>query len=40
MATSMDPERWQQVARIYHVAADREPGERAAFLAEACGGDG
>jgi hypothetical protein len=35
----MDPERWQQVERLYHAALEREPGEQARFLAEACFGD-
>ncbi len=35
----MTPERWQQVDRLYHSALEREPGERSAFLAEACGDD-
>ena len=35
----MSPERWRQVDRLYHSALEREPGERAAFLAEACRGD-
>jgi len=32
-------ERWAEVERIYHAALEREAGERAAFLGEACGGD-
>ena len=35
----MTPERWQQVARLYEAALARPAHERAAFLAEACGGD-
>jgi serine/threonine protein kinase/Tol biopolymer transport system component len=35
----MTPERWQQVSRIYHDALDRNSGERAAFLREACRDD-
>jgi serine/threonine protein kinase len=35
----MNAERWQQVDRLYHSALEREPDERAAFLAEACSGD-
>ena len=35
----MKPERWQQVEEIYHVALERESGQRAAFLKEACEGD-
>src|SRR6266852_3729265 len=36
---AMSPERWRQVDRLYHSALEREPGERAAFLAQACQGD-
>src|SRR5262245_60455877 len=35
----MDPERWQRVTEIFHAALARETGQRAAFVAEACGGD-
>ena len=35
----MKPERWQKIEGIYHVALEREEGQRAAFLNEACGGD-
>ena len=35
----MDPERWQQVDQLFHSALEREVGERAAFLAQACTGD-
>jgi len=35
----MEPERWQKVEAIYHAALEREEGERAAFLEEACAGD-
>jgi serine/threonine protein kinase/Tol biopolymer transport system component len=35
----MDPERWRKIEKIYHAALEREPGERAAFLLEACAGD-
>jgi non-specific serine/threonine protein kinase/serine/threonine-protein kinase len=35
----MKPERWRQVEALYHAALEREPGERVAFLAEACAGD-
>ncbi len=35
----MTPERWKQVDRLMQDALDRGPAERAAFLAEACGGD-
>src|SRR5437016_6054017 len=32
----MNAERWQQVEPLYHAALERAPGERAAFLREAC----
>ncbi len=35
----MTPERWQQIEQLYHAALEREPAERAAFLAQACAGD-
>ena len=35
----MTPERWQKVEEIYNAALKREPGQRAGFLEEACGGD-
>ena len=35
----MTPERWQQVERLYHVAQEQPPAERAAFLDAACAGD-
>src|SRR5712692_5093876 len=35
----MKPERLQQIEQVYHAALEREPGARAAFLDEACGGD-
>src|SRR5438309_7162704 len=34
----MKPERWQLLDQLFHSALEREPGERAAFLDEACGG--
>ena len=34
----MNPERWQELDQLFHSALKREPGERAAFLDEACGG--
>ena len=37
MTTS--PDRWATVERLYHAALARPVDERAAFLAEACGGD-
>ena len=35
----MTPERWAAIEALYHAACDRAPGDRAAFLAEACGSD-
>ncbi len=35
----MDPQHWQRIEQIYHAAYERKPGERAAFLDRACGGD-
>ena len=35
----MKAERWQQVDQVLQAALDLEPGQRAAFLAEACAGD-
>src|SRR5262245_52682937 len=35
----MTPERWQYIERLYFAALERDTGERAAFLAEACARD-
>ncbi len=36
----MDPRtRWQAIDSLFHAALEREPGDRAAFLAAACAGD-
>jgi hypothetical protein len=35
----MSPERWQQISRLFGETLEREPQQRAAFLAEACAGD-
>src|SRR5947209_2879601 len=35
----MTSERWQQIEQLFHSALEREPAQRAAFLAEACAGD-
>jgi eukaryotic-like serine/threonine-protein kinase len=35
----MTPERYEQIGMLYQAALEREPAERAAFLAEACGAD-
>ncbi len=36
----MKSEHWRQVEQLYHAALDLRPGERTAFLTEACEGDG
>lgn len=35
----MNPERWQQVEKLYHAALERDEAERTPFLQEACSGD-
>src|SRR5215213_11943605 len=35
----MTPERWQRIKELFLAALGREPGERAAFIDEACAGD-
>lgn len=35
----MKPDRLQRIEVLYHSALEREPGERGAFLADACQGD-
>ncbi|MGH9942954.1 MAG: protein kinase domain-containing protein [Pyrinomonadaceae bacterium] len=35
----MNPERWQQLERLYQAALERAAGERSAFLEQACAGD-
>src|SRR5438067_4637970 len=35
----MNAERWQQIKTLLQSALEREPNQRAAFLAEACAGD-
>ena len=35
----MRPERWRQIEQLYHAALETKPGERTAFLTEACNGD-
>ena len=37
--TSMTAERWEQIEKVYHVALDCAPDQRAAFIAQACNGD-
>lgn len=36
----MNPERWQQIEELFHEASELAPNARAAFLDEACAGDG
>jgi len=36
---AVEPERWQRIEQLYHSALGRALGERAAYLAEECGGD-
>src|ERR1017187_4378379 len=33
------PEKWDQVKELFALALDRDPGERSAFLRNACAGD-
>src|SRR5262245_44622154 len=35
----MNPDRWRQISAIYQAAAVRTAGDRAAYLAQACGAD-
>jgi len=35
----MEKQRWQRIESIYHAALEREPDERAVFLAETCASD-
>ena len=35
----MTPERWQQINDLYHSSLEREPFERAAYVAQVCAGD-
>ena len=35
----MTPDRWQQLKQIFQSALERNPAERSAFLAQACGDD-
>jgi eukaryotic-like serine/threonine-protein kinase len=35
----MKADNWQQINDLFHAALDQEPGERAAFIADACAGD-
>jgi eukaryotic-like serine/threonine-protein kinase len=35
----MEPDRWEQIERLYHAALERDPDARDEFLDEACAGD-
>src|SRR5688572_13247492 len=35
----MNPDRWRRVKEVFHLALDRAPRERAAFLDDACAGE-
>ncbi len=35
----MEPERWRQVEQLYHAVLALDPGERSAYLQEACGAE-
>ena len=35
----MDAERWQRINTLFHAALERDPGDREAFIDEACAGD-
>ncbi len=35
----MDPERWKQIDSLLQAVLERRPGERDAFLSQACAGD-
>src|SRR5213593_3882848 len=35
----MNPEHWQKLDELFHAALVREPGVRAAYIAEACAGN-
>ena len=35
----MEPERWQEIERLYYSALNEEKSARASFLERACGGD-
>ena len=35
----MEPERWRRINELFHAALERDPGDREAFIDEACAGD-
>src|ERR1700682_207042 len=38
-ATHMPPDRWREIEKLFHLAIGRPAGDRAAFIAQACGSD-
>ena len=38
-ASPMSSGRWQKINDLFHEAVNRDPEERAVFLADACGDD-
>lgn len=36
----MDPDLWRRAEALFQAAIEQDPGDRSAFLARACGGDG
>ena len=39
MTVGLTPERWREIERLYQLVQERAPGEREAFLRDACAGD-
>jgi serine/threonine protein kinase len=39
MTVGITPERWREIERLYQLVQERAPGERDAFLRDACAGD-
>ena len=35
----MQAKRWQEIDRLFDAVLEREPAERASFLADSCAGD-
>ena len=35
----MEPERWREIERVYHLAREQPPDRRTVFLEQVCGGD-
>ena len=38
-STSVKPDEWQDIKRLFHAALELSPEERPAFLREVCNGD-